>query len=117
MMMMMMMMCWGNAIGQVSVMLRVCPTDGGGHGSSALNVDTRSRQQVVLHNPTAGGATASSAIGHVTAAQRQISPPKMFAFDAVFSPNDCLVRALSFLMDRIDYTRCIDAGYYYRCRM
>jgi len=66
-------------------MLRVGPTDGG--HSSVLNVDSRSRQ-VVLHNPTAGGATA----GHVTA-HRHISPPKMFAFDAVFTPNDSLVRA------------------------
>ena len=65
-------------------MLRVCPTDGA--HSTVLNVDVRSRQ-VVLRNPTAGGAITS----HVTA-QRHISPPKMFAFDAVFTPNDCLVR-------------------------
>jgi len=70
-------------------MLRVCPTDG--THSTVLNVDARSRQ-VVLHNPTAGGATAS----HVTA-QRHISPPKMFAFDAVFTPDDCLVRFCSTL--------------------
>jgi len=69
-------------------MLRVCPTDGG--HSTVLNVDAKSAQ-VVLHNPTTGGATA----GHVTA-QRHISPPKMFAFDAVFTPNDSLVRVLHF---------------------
>jgi len=73
-----------DVVDQVSVMLRVCPTDNG--HSTVLNVDAWSRQ-VVLQNPTAGGATAS----HVTA-QRHISPPKMFAFDAVFTPNDCLVR-------------------------
>ena len=77
-----------DAFCQVSVMLRVCPTDGG--HSTVLNVDTKSAQ-VVLHNPTTGGATA----GHVTA-QRHISPPKMFAFDAVFTPNDSLVRVLHF---------------------
>jgi len=72
-------------------MLRVCPTDAG--HSSVLNVDARSRQ-VVLHNPTAGGATGS----HVTA-HRHISPPKMFAFDAVFTPDDCLVRAVHLMTD------------------
>jgi len=73
-------------------MLRVCATDGGSHshsGGTVLDVDSRSRQ-VVLRNPTAGGATAA------TTAQRQhLSPPKMFAFDAVFTPSDCLVRVFS----------------------
>ena len=72
-----------DAVYQVHVMLRVCPTDTG--HSTVLNVDARSRQ-VVLHNPTAGGATASN-----VTAQRHIIPPKMFAFDAVFTPSDCLV--------------------------
>ena len=74
---------------QVNVMLRVCPTDSA--HSTVLNVDSKSRH-VVLHNPTAGGATG----GHVTA-QRHISPPKMFAFDYVFTPDDCLVRVFTLL--------------------
>jgi len=84
-----------DVLAQVSVMLRVCPTDG--THSTVLNVDARSRQ-VVLQNPTAGGATA----GHVTA-QRHISPPKMFAFDAVFTPNDCLVCFFLYSATRTDF--------------
>ena len=72
---------------QVKVMLRVSAAPGsqGETGTRFLSVDTH-RKQITIFDP--------SASGYVTSANRRtgIAAPKMFAFDAVFSPDDSLVR-------------------------
>ncbi|XP_025104476.1 kinesin-like protein KIF26A isoform X2 [Pomacea canaliculata] len=73
-------------VGKVKVMVRVCTAGPGGQGevgASFLSIDPR-RKQVTIFDP--------SASGYVTAANRRagIAAPKMFAFDAVFSPDDSL---------------------------
>jgi kinesin family protein 26 len=71
---------------QVKVMLRVSSIPGtqGDAGSRFLSVDPH-RKQITIFDP--------SASGYVTSANRRtgIAAPKMFAFDAVFSPDDSLV--------------------------
>ena len=71
---------------QVKVMLRVSAAPGsqGETGTRFLSVDTQ-RKQITIFDP--------SASGYVTSANRRtgIAAPKMFAFDAVFSPDDSLV--------------------------
>lgn len=68
-------------------MIRVCASGLGGQaetGASFLSVDPR-HKQLTIFDP--------SASGYVTAANRRagVAAPKMFAFDAVFSPDDSLV--------------------------
>lgn len=70
---------------QVKVMLRIVATNShGDQASSFLTIDTRNKQ-VTVHDPAASGYATSAA--HRKAAMA----PKMFAFDSVFSPDDCLV--------------------------
>ncbi|KAK3093323.1 hypothetical protein FSP39_014094 [Pinctada imbricata] len=69
-------------VGKVKVMLKICATGNHGEqGQSCLSVDPR-KKQVTVFDP--------SAIGITTSAHRRGAPvaPKMFAFDAVFSPDD-----------------------------
>ena len=72
-------------------MLRVSAAPGsqGETGTRFLSVDTH-RKQITIFDP--------SASGYVTSANRRtgIAAPKMFAFDAVFSPDDSLVRDENF---------------------
>ena len=66
-------------------MLRIVASNShGDQASSFLTIDTRNKQ-VTVHDPAASGYATSAA--HRKAAMA----PKMFAFDAVFSPDDCLV--------------------------
>ncbi|XP_052058492.1 uncharacterized protein LOC127698847 isoform X2 [Mytilus californianus] len=67
-------------VGKVKVMLKICPsTHHSDQGTSFLSIDPR-RKQVTVFDPTASGIP--------TSAHRKTSAPKMFAFDAVFSPDD-----------------------------
>ncbi|XP_033736356.1 kinesin-like protein KIF26B isoform X2 [Pecten maximus] len=70
-------------VGKVKVMLKICPSNHyGEQGNSFLAIDPR-KKQVTVYDPTAAGFT--------TAAHRRTATttaPKMFAFDAVFSPDD-----------------------------
>ncbi|GFT84865.1 kinesin-like protein KIF26B [Nephila pilipes] len=69
-------------VGKVKVMLRMCPSsEGGGAETSYMTVDSR-KKQVTLYDPTVCGQdTSGERHGGVAA-------PKMFAFDAIFSPDD-----------------------------
>ncbi|GIY02246.1 kinesin-like protein KIF26B [Caerostris darwini] len=69
-------------VGKVKVMLRMCPSaEGGGAEASYMTVDSR-KKQVTLYDPTVCGQdTSGERHGGVAA-------PKMFAFDAIFSPDD-----------------------------
>ena len=71
---------------QVKVMLRICPVESG-HSETFLSID-QWKKQVTLYDPAQSGYT--------TAAHRKpgVTPPKMFAFDAVFSQDDSMVRLL-----------------------
>ena len=72
-------------------MLRIVATNNhGDQAASFLTIDTRNKQ-VTVHDPAASGYATNAA--HRKAAMA----PKMFAFDAVFSPDDCLVGTLSLL--------------------
>lgn len=69
-------------IGKVKVMLKICTE--GSHSEQAqscLSIDPR-KKQVTVFDPSTVGVTLSS--------HRRATPvaPKMFAFDAVFSPDD-----------------------------
>ncbi|VDI10876.1 kinesin family member 26 [Mytilus galloprovincialis] len=67
-------------VGKVKVMLKICPsTHHSDQGTSFLSIDPR-RKQITVFDPTASGIP--------TSAHRKTSAPKMFAFDAVFSPDD-----------------------------
>nr|XP_014349320.1 PREDICTED: kinesin-like protein KIF26A [Latimeria chalumnae] len=71
-------------VGEVKVMVRICPSQGTHDTSESmcfLKVDPR-KKQMTLYDPSANGHSNS---GH----RRAIAPavPKMFAFDAVFSPD------------------------------
>ena len=73
---------------QVKVMLRIVSTNNhSDQAASFLTIDTRNKQ-VTVHDPAASGYATS--VAHRKAAMA----PKMFAFDAVFSPDDCLVSNL-----------------------
>ena len=73
-------------------MLRIVATNShGDQAASFLTIDTRNKQ-VTVHDPAASGYATS--VAHRKAAMA----PKMFAFDAVFSPDDCLVRILRGLL-------------------
>ncbi|GFU10635.1 kinesin-like protein KIF26B [Trichonephila clavipes] len=63
-------------------MLRMCPSlEGGGAEASYMTIDSR-KKQVTLYDPTVCGQdTSGERHGGVAA-------PKMFAFDAIFSPDD-----------------------------
>ncbi|XP_062588901.1 kinesin-like protein KIF26B isoform X4 [Saccostrea cucullata] len=65
-------------IGKVKVMLKICSE---GQAQSCLSIDPR-KKQVTVFDPSTVGVTTSS--------HRRTTPtaPKMFAFDAVFSPDD-----------------------------
>ena len=70
-------------------MLRICPVEGGASGGGAdtfLSID-QWKKQVTLFDPAQSG--------FVTSAHRRAgaaaAPPKMFAFDAVFSQDDSMV--------------------------
>lgn len=64
-------------------MLKICPsTHHSDQGTSFLSIDPR-RKQITVFDPTASGIP--------TSAHRKTSAPKMFAFDAVFSPDDSQV--------------------------
>ena len=71
---------------QVKVMLKICPTVGH-HGesssSSFLSIDPRKKQVTVYDGAAGNFATPSQRRG----------APKMFAFDAVFSPDDSQVKS------------------------
>ncbi|KAK7490177.1 hypothetical protein BaRGS_00018522, partial [Batillaria attramentaria] len=64
-------------------MLKICATSQMESGARFLSVDPH-RKQITIFDP--------SASGYVTSANRRtgIAAPKMFAFDAVFSPDDSL---------------------------
>ncbi|XP_054710842.1 uncharacterized protein LOC129220447 [Uloborus diversus] len=66
-------------VGKVKVMLRMCPSNEA--DSSYMTVDSR-KKQVTLYDPTVCGQDTS---GERLAG---VAAPKMFAFDAVFSPDD-----------------------------
>nr|KAG5702100.1 hypothetical protein BaRGS_010366 [Batillaria attramentaria] len=70
-------------VGKVKVMLKICATSQMESGARFLSVDPH-RKQITIFDP--------SASGYVTSANRRtgIAAPKMFAFDAVFSPDDSL---------------------------
>lgn len=70
-------------VGKVKVMLKICASAQGDTGARFLSVDPH-RKQITIFDP--------SASGYVTSANRRtgIAAPKMFAFDAVFSPDDSL---------------------------
>lgn len=65
-------------------MLRICPVESGGHSDTFLSID-QWKKQVTLYDPAQSGYT--------TASHRKpgVTPPKMFAFDAVFSQDDSMV--------------------------
>lgn len=73
---------------QVKVVLRVVSNNyHGDNAASFLNLDTRNKQ-VTVYDPAASGYATS--VAHRKAAMA----PKMFAFDGVCSPDDCLVCCL-----------------------
>lgn len=77
---------------QVKVMLKICPSQHyGEQGTTFLAIDPR-KKQVTVFDPTPGS-------GFSTAAHRRASAaaPKMFAFDAVFSPDDSQVYHINFV--------------------
>lgn len=78
---------------QVKVMLKICTE--GSHSEQAqscLSIDPR-KKQVTVFDPSTVGVTLSS--------HRRTTPvaPKMFAFDAVFSPDD----------SQVNWSRCFHA--------
>ncbi|XP_053396929.1 kinesin-like protein KIF26B isoform X2 [Mercenaria mercenaria] len=76
-------------MGKVKVMLRVVSTNHhGDQAASVLNIDTRNKQ-VTVYDPAGSGYATS--LAHRKAAMA----PKMFAFDSVFSPDDCLTEVCS----------------------
>ncbi|XP_074662541.1 uncharacterized protein LOC141915043 [Tubulanus polymorphus] len=73
------------AVGKVKVLLRICQDPNvPSEGHSFMNIDPR-KKQVTLHDPSTFDA-------YTAPSQRRggVSAPKMFAFDAVFSPDDSL---------------------------
>ncbi|XP_076306447.1 uncharacterized protein LOC143222996 [Tachypleus tridentatus] len=77
----------GVCIGKVKVMLRISPVSEDRNGtkeSSFLTVDTR-KKQVTLYDPSSccQSAPLDRQVG--------VAAPKMFAFDAIFEPNDTQV--------------------------
>ncbi|XP_042906154.1 kinesin-like protein KIF26B isoform X2 [Parasteatoda tepidariorum] len=69
-------------VGKVKVMLRMCPSsESGSVDASYMSMDSR-KKQVTLYDPTV--------CGQETSGERHagVAAPKMFAFDAVFSPDD-----------------------------
>ncbi|KAF8788087.1 Kinesin-like protein KIF26B like protein [Argiope bruennichi] len=72
-------------VGKVKVMLRMCPSaEGAGAEASYMTVDSR-KKQVTLYDPTVCGQDTTSGSGERTGG---VAAPKMFAFDAIFSPDD-----------------------------
>ncbi|XP_054706519.1 kinesin-like protein KIF26B [Uloborus diversus] len=69
------------SIGKVKVMLRI-KNDSTELNSSFLNVDGRKRQ-ITVYDLSSGSGTSSPA-----ERRTGVSAPKMFAFDAIFSPDD-----------------------------
>lgn len=76
------------ALGRVKVMLRVASTaedaDGGG---SFMEIDARQKQLTVYEPDTSLGPAEERRVG--------VAAPKMFAFDAIFSPDDSQDRVCS----------------------
>ncbi|XP_023232024.1 kinesin-like protein KIF26B isoform X2 [Centruroides sculpturatus] len=69
-------------IGKVKVMVRVCPAKPATDTSSTfLNIDSR-KKQIIVYDPSSCGLS--------TPAERRVgvSAPKIFAFDAIYSPDE-----------------------------
>ena len=71
-------------------MLRVCPMSSEG-SHQFLSIDSR-KKQVTMYDP--------SGSGYQTTAHRRpaATPPKMFAFDAIFTQDESLVSSVSKLL-------------------
>ncbi|KAG8198478.1 hypothetical protein JTE90_022208 [Oedothorax gibbosus] len=66
-------------VGKVKVMLRMCPSSEVSADVNYMSVDVR-KKQVTLYDPTVCDTQGAE--------RHNIVAPKMFAFDAVFSPDD-----------------------------
>lgn len=69
-------------------MLRMCGSSEG-DAASYMSVDVR-KKQVTLYDPTVCGTAGPDTERHAGG----VAAPKMFAFDAVFSPDDNQVNGL-----------------------
>lgn len=72
--------------------------------SSFLNVDSR-KKQITVYDLSSGGAGGPPS----SPAERRpagVSAPKMFAFDAIFSPDDSQVKIILYLAYNISVYIC-----------
>ena len=77
-------------------MLRLCPVEGA-HTPSFLKVDP-TKKQVTVFDPSSSGYTTTAHRRNAVAA------PKMFAFDAICTQDDSLVRFFSLKFDLLTLT-------------